>query len=371
MLTSIKIARANLALACLLVGLVGCQSDEPVAEYEVPQESSSPVASTAASSSGETGGTEEGSDRMLAAMVAEGRSVWFFKATGPTSQLEGQVAAFQAFLQSLSFAEGKPEWTLPEGWRAEPGSGMRFATLVMGDAALRMSVIPLSAPQDVADNVNRWRGQMSLPALEGEALAETVSTVAFNGGEAQMVDLRGTTSLSGGMAPFMNRDPAKPKMPSSAPNASATDATSRPQTPSPGLRFDVPDGWESGRTGGMRLAAFNASEVEITVTTLGRAGSELLPNINRWRRQVGLAPFGADELEDVTEPITVDGLAGTWVQLRPEASGETTQSINAVIVLRREKGWFFKMMGPAEAVAAQTAAFREFIASVQFQDGNE
>lgn len=63
-------------------------------------------------------------------------------------------------------------WTLPAGWSAKPASGMRLATIIIpqeeGDS-LEAAIFELGG--DIAGNINRWRGQIGLPALpEAEIL---------------------------------------------------------------------------------------------------------------------------------------------------------------------------------------------------------
>lgn len=50
-------------------------------------------------------------------------------------------------------------------------------------------------------------------------------------------------------------------------------------------------------------------------------------------------------------------------------TGEPTDRTLAAIVPTTPQGWFFKLTGPTGPVAAQEAAFKEFLASVKFADG--
>jgi hypothetical protein len=150
-------------------------------------------------------------DRMLGAMVVDGDMGWFFKATGPKDSLEKQTEAFTAFIKSIKFVGGKPEWTLPEGWSAIPGSGMRFATLQLdkGDKPLELSVIalPKSGVGDdeyVLMNINRWRGQLKLDNTTTEKLAAEATTIpTADNHQATFVNLVGTAAPSNmGGGPF-------------------------------------------------------------------------------------------------------------------------------------------------------------------------
>jgi hypothetical protein len=74
---------------------------------------------------------------------------------------------------------GALRWKLPDGWsEAHPG-GMRVATLTPpGGGKVDVSVIALPGPAggELA-NVNRWRGQLGLGALDDAALAAARITV--------------------------------------------------------------------------------------------------------------------------------------------------------------------------------------------------
>ncbi|HJW09593.1 MAG TPA: hypothetical protein VJ483_08170 [Holophagaceae bacterium] len=85
---------------------------------------------------------------------------------------------------------GTLQWTLPKGWTEAGGSGMRFATLkAPGAGELDISVVVLSGPAggEVA-NVNRWRGQISLPPMDEAAVAKARKAVRSKAGEIGLFD---------------------------------------------------------------------------------------------------------------------------------------------------------------------------------------
>ncbi len=131
--------------------------------------------------------------------------------------------------------------------------------------------------------------------------------------------------------------------------------------------WQVPAGWTSSGPGSMILASFIASgeggEAKITVSSLGGAAGGLLPNINRWRRQVGLGPADQSQLQSITSDITSDGVEGTLVSI-PGA----TQGIDAAIIPHNGQTWFFKAMGPIVAVQRESENFKTFVQSLQFNE---
>jgi hypothetical protein len=184
------------ALSVSVLFTVGCKPREPIRHYQVPRaaasERSSPSAKPAAPHAAAAG-------RMLAAVVPHKDQAWFFKVMGPKDALDAHAEAFRGLLRSLRFADGKPQWKTPGGWRQQPGTGMRFATLELGPAgqALELTVIPLAMPAGdeagyVLANVNRWRTQLGLPSIAADKLSTAAEQIAFEGGTATAVDLTGT-----------------------------------------------------------------------------------------------------------------------------------------------------------------------------------
>ena len=178
-----------LGLAC-----AGCDQTEAIRHYRVPK---SPTAE-AAKSSGQKPVQNVGEQRMLAALVLQADRDWFFTSEGPKAPLGEQAEAFRSLLKSVRFDDGKPQWTLPEGWRRKGESGMRFATLEFGpaDKPLELTVIPLPIPPGdrsayVLSNVNRWRKQMNLDPIAPADLDQQSQKIDLDGATALVVDLRG------------------------------------------------------------------------------------------------------------------------------------------------------------------------------------
>lgn len=86
-------------------------------------------------------------------------------------------------------------WTLPQGWVREPASGMRLASFKApakggGQAEVSVVVLPGEAGGALA-NVNRWRGQMGLGAVDEKGLAAGSRFLSTGAGQVLLVDLRG------------------------------------------------------------------------------------------------------------------------------------------------------------------------------------
>ena len=156
--------------------------------------------------------------------------------------------------------------------------------------------------------------------------------------------------------------------------------TDRQDTQAPGsaanppLTFETPDGWVAApeEAGGITKAAFSVKqdkqEVRITVTDVTAAAGELLPNINRWRLEVGLKkPISQQELDREVKQIEVGGARGHYVDIVGAESPEGRQSILGVIVIHEGTAWFFKLKGDAELAEREKKRFEAFVQSVRFQ----
>lgn len=123
------------------------------------------------------------SEGILAAVVALENETWYFKFTGPASELRKSGGVFMDFLQTIRIggsetnappptAEPKFTVTAPEGWVKSKGSSMRVASYSIPAAdgsAADVSVVPLPGESgSLLENVNRWRAQLQLPPLDSE-----------------------------------------------------------------------------------------------------------------------------------------------------------------------------------------------------------
>jgi hypothetical protein len=81
-------------------------------------------------------------------------------------------------------------WTLPEGWTQSVASGPRTASLkpaVAGHVEVSLTVLPGMAGGNLA-NVNRWRGQLGLSAIDEAAVASLRGTVRSKAGPFALYD---------------------------------------------------------------------------------------------------------------------------------------------------------------------------------------
>ncbi len=164
----------TLSLAALALALGGCADSPRPAELGSPRASTTPAATL------ETSRTN-----------AERLGV-----KAPTS--DGSKAQTDA---AASGGNGALKWTLPEGWSELAPTSMRVANFrVGGDARAECYLTFLAGDGGgLAANIQRWRTQMGLGPMSTQEIGE-LPTKPMLGGEAALVDFRGSFSGMGGGA---------------------------------------------------------------------------------------------------------------------------------------------------------------------------
>jgi hypothetical protein len=126
------------------------------------------------------------------------------------------------------------------------------------------------------------------------------------------------------------------------------------------LRYEAPAGWKEvdpDKAFG-QVAVFRIMEKEQSaMLSVSHAGGELLSNVNRWRRQIGLGPIGEQQLPSVAKRKDVHG-DPAWVVDMTSADQEVPEAPppqQAGLKYTTPTGW--KEVAPNRAFG-QMAAFR-------------
>ena len=83
-----------------------------------------------------------------------------------------------AFLkaQPMNNTSAPVTWNVPAGWKEKPAGGMRLASFTSETDTVDISIVSLSGEAGgVSANINRWLGQLHLPAFNDEALQQFLS----------------------------------------------------------------------------------------------------------------------------------------------------------------------------------------------------
>ena len=96
---------------------------------------------------------------------------------------------------------GALQWSLPKGWSQLPGEGMRYATFKTpyeGRLEGTVTVFPGQAGGELA-NVNRWRGQINMAALDAAGLAKVRVALKTKAGALNVYDFTSDDKAKGRM----------------------------------------------------------------------------------------------------------------------------------------------------------------------------
>jgi hypothetical protein len=284
-----------------------------------------------------------------------------------------------------------------------------------------VSVIPLGgmAGGDLA-NVNRWRGQVGQPPLADDDLQKLAEKVQVAGQPADLYDVAGTAPGSGEserilgvilhnddtawffkmtgdatlvenqkpafiaflksvafdkLAPPSTMDlsqlpPSHPAIPGmtaggqAAPNA---EAAGKPT-------WTVPAGWKEGELSQFLVAKYliqgdSDAAAAVNVSQLDGDGGGLLPNLNRWRGQLGQIPLTASDLATLPT-LEVAGVKATVADISgtDPRTGKPARLIGVVLPLGSQT-WFYKLMGDPGIVAQQKDALTQFVQSAKYPAG--
>jgi hypothetical protein len=331
---------------------------------------------------------------MLAAIIPVGEQAWFFKAMGPVEQVAPLQESFDQLLQSVQFASpsDNPTWQLPTGWQERPANMFRHATLVAANGIeVTVSKLGLPANQELEpyllSNVNRWREQLNLPAVDASKFSTTTEPMQVAGRDAIKVDLTGMAPTGG--PPMMrgapgvggtaatpgsgteNRSQSKPEAQASGQGIGP--ATTSPPGESQKSLAAVPEHWTQGPTTAFRIAAYTVNrddlKAEVTAIPLGPAAGSDLENVNRWRGEIGLPPIAQTEMEAQLQPIEVAEKSGKLVEILDAPEEPGAEATLAVIVPLEGQTLFLKMRGDQTLVTEERKNFRDFAESFQMPSG--
>lgn len=167
----------RIGLACYIISLLACDKVRP-SSYLIPKENRSAELTDA--------------QRLAnSAPVANSKDK-------PMQLLPGMAKATQE--------AGVISYKAPAGWKELPSSGIRKVNLFVKDESGQAELTVLAFPGDVGGrlaNINRWRGQIGLEAVEAGALSSFSNTYSISGQSGLYVRLEGgSKSILGALLPF-------------------------------------------------------------------------------------------------------------------------------------------------------------------------
>jgi hypothetical protein len=318
---------------------------------------------------------------------------------------------------------GPIHWITPKDWKRLPASQMVYAAYeVSDDPPVKLTVSEVTSMGEgvatILPNVTRWQRQLGLPpATEGD-LSKLITTLQIAGRDAQIVDLTGPNPAPDGkpqqrMLGALIPDGAKwwafkmtgpPEqvaaykaafetvVKSVTFSAAASDkseqtaTTAPPTTPTPPIAnqdakidglasFTLPQGWRVDptprqmRKGTIIIPADN-TQAEIIITQFNRNSlSDVMMNLNRWRNQVHLPP-AADANANPPQEITL-AQGPALVRDFPGPDSDGPARLRQIVAYTQfpnsDAVWFFRFVGPYDAVTQHKPEFDAFVRSLKFE----
>jgi len=314
------------------------------------------------------------------------------------------------------------KYMLPASWQEAPPGQMRVASFrVTGKDGKQadVGVVPMAGlmGRDL-ENVNRWRASVGLGQVREEDLAKLAQPVEVAGQTGQLYEQAGENPGSGektrilvavsrqnNVAWFfkMNGDDElvaqqKPAfieflksvsfgsggnqagLPASHPPVgdgamplmSAAAGSTAPGSGEGRPSWQVPNGWQDAGGGQFLVAKFivpgpGNSQAAVNVSMLQGDGGGLAANVNRWRNQLGLAPLEGADLNQSLTAVDTQGGKASFVELNgtDARTGQSSRLVGAIVPLG-DRTWFYKLMGNAQAVEGQKAAFTDFVKTAKY-----
>jgi len=317
-------------------------------------------------------------------------------------------------------ATPKVTYTTPEGW-VEVGAGeMRVAGFTISgtngqSAQVAITPLPGMAGREVLI-VNMWRQQVGLSELSADEADKQLTAVDIGGAPGKMFDMAGKSATGetirivtamahrGEMSWFyklqgddalvlsnkekfiaflksvkIEETPAAGALPADHPPIARPGAmpgavtTQRPPKPREGgPTWTVPTGWKEIDGGQFLFTKFviagNAgAQATVNVSMSAGDGGGLLPNVNRWRGQLGQGGWSEAELKKNAQEIEVAGGKATYLELAgTDSSTEKPAATLGAQVVRDGRTWYYKLMGEPALVAAQKENFVSFVKGVKY-----
>ena len=313
--------------------------------------------------------------------------------------------------------EARPRlrWRAPETWEEQPPGDIRLASFRAKGPAGEMadiSIIPLPgmAGTDL-DNVNRWRGQVSLPPVTEEEMAKEATPVSIDGQPAQLHEQAGKLARSDVqgriLAVILRRDgiawffkmsgddawvaqqkphfleflksvnfvaPAASELPPDHPPLGGAAGGQPVAASADHPEWQPPANWQEVPGGTFLVAKFQVKGAEpaqaaVNVSSSPGEGGGLAANVNRWRQQLGLPQATEDEIAKSVQQAEAGGEKIWWADLKgTDAKTGQPARLVAAMVPRAGRSWFYKLMGDESVVGRELDAFTKFVQTVKYSN---
>ena len=138
-------------------------------------------------------------------------------------------------------------------------------------------------------------------------------------------------------------------------------------SPKSGINWEKPEMWVTSSGSSMRLASFEVPYIggtgDLSVIQLAGTGGGLMPNINRWRRQLNLEPQSLHEIEK--DVIEKKGKLGKYKMIRIVNFKNNSAFLVAIIPINNQT-LFVKLSADPPGIQEAESDFIFFCSSIHF-----
>ena len=287
-------------------------------------------------------------------------------------------------------ARPQVSWTLPKDWKESGAGQMSVASFTIQDAGgheAQVTITPLAqlAGRDT-EIVNMWREQVGLEPLNREDVAKQFEAIEVGGEKGNLFQIEGKPQggsgparivtamvhrpdsswfykLAGDAALVEAQKPAFIEFLKSIRLKEAASPAEMPAETAPKAKWTVPGQWKEMPAGQMQVAKFSvpprgSAKAEVFVSVFPSDTGGMLANVNRWRKQIGLAEVKESDLPAVVSPLDPAAPGAILVDMKSDS-----KQLLGAIVPRDGRYWFYKLLGDAEAVAPEKESFVVFAKS--------
>lgn len=297
------------------------------------------------------------------------------------------------------------KYQLPEGWQEKPASDMRVASFTAagpnGQTA-DISVIPLPVVGRDLELINMWRSRVQLPSTTDPHAAKQFEPVTIGAEQGRLFEFVSAASVNSKgrqrlLVAILTHDSMSwffkitgddqyvisqkkhflqflksVSFVDNAPPGMEAASSTQDEGISSASIWSVPSSWQSVPPSQFLLAEYslsgaNGAKAEVNVAAMVGEGGGLLPNVNRWRGQIGLKPISENELSKPFQALDVPGGKATLVDFEGiDAKTNMATRLIGAIVSEKGQTWFYKLMGDKQVVAQEKDNFIKFIQSANY-----
>lgn len=159
-----------------------------------------------------------------------------------------------------------------------------------------------------------------------------------------------------------------PAVQTEAPMQQSAPSMSAAPTSSAGFTADLPAGWkEKPSSSAMRKISYGIEGTDIDFYLISLSMGDVPSNVNRWRKQVGLADASPADIAEDIQVFEAGGHEVKYIEIYNEEGGN---GIIAAIIDLSPSYWYFTGKGTVQELKAHASDMQAFLKTIKFEGHN-